>query len=98
MKKAERRLRQIRKLTSEYSDNEIDEVYESLNDARKATVMPIEQTWSAFEIREDSCRFLLSEKYFIQIRETIIFERSGMDLSGFYLYVTKNEKRSLLGA
>lgn len=45
IKKAERQLRQIQRLTSEYSDNEVETVYESLTHARKAIVTPIEQTW-----------------------------------------------------
>ncbi len=41
----DRRLKQLQTLNSEYRDNEILEVYESLTDVRKQLVSPVEPLW-----------------------------------------------------
>lgn len=45
LKKAETMLKQIKKMTKEYSDDEIEQVYKSLNKERQALVIPVEPTW-----------------------------------------------------
>lgn len=46
LKKAEIRLKQIKKITPNYSDNEIEELYTSLHKERQALVTPVEPTWN----------------------------------------------------
>lgn len=45
VKKAEARLKQIKKITKNYSDDEIEKIYTSMNKARQLLVTPIEPTW-----------------------------------------------------
>ena len=45
IKKAEARLKQIKKITTDYSDNEIEELFNSLHKERQALVTPVEPTW-----------------------------------------------------
>ena len=45
VKKAESRLKQIRKITRDYSDDEIEELFTSLHTDRQALVEPVEPTW-----------------------------------------------------
>ena len=45
IKKAEARLKQIEKITRDYSDDEIEELFTSLHADRQALVTPVEQTW-----------------------------------------------------
>ena len=45
MKKAEARLKQIKKITKSYSDDEIEKIYTSMNKERQALVTPVESTW-----------------------------------------------------
>ena len=49
LKKAEHRFKQIEKLLKDYSDNEIEEIYNSLHSARKALVTPVEPTIEQLE-------------------------------------------------
>lgn len=46
VKKIEVRLKQIRKLSKDYSDDEIEELYTSLNEKRQALITPVEPTWN----------------------------------------------------
>lgn len=46
VKKIEVRLKQIRKLIKDYTDNEIEEIYTSLNEKRQALITPVEPTWN----------------------------------------------------
>ncbi len=41
----ENRIKQLQKLSDEYRDDEILKIYESLGDARKELVVPVEPTW-----------------------------------------------------
>lgn len=45
IKKAETRLKQIKKITRDYSDDEIEELFTSLHAERQALVTPVEPTW-----------------------------------------------------
>ena len=45
VKKAEARLKQIKKITKSYSDDEIEKIYTSMNKERQALVTPVESTW-----------------------------------------------------
>lgn len=45
IKKAEVRLKQIKKITKNYSDDEIEELFTSLHADRQALVTPVEPTW-----------------------------------------------------
>lgn len=45
IKKAETRLKQIKKITRDYSDDEIEELYTSLHSDRQALIAPVEPTW-----------------------------------------------------
>ncbi|MGN1377322.1 MAG: hypothetical protein ACI4V6_03135, partial [Dorea sp.] len=45
IKKAEARLKQIKKITKDYSDDEIEKLYISLHADRQALVTPVEPTW-----------------------------------------------------
>ena len=45
VKKGEARLKQIKKITKNYSDDEIEKIYTSMNKARQLLVTPIEPTW-----------------------------------------------------
>ncbi|MGN0465566.1 MAG: hypothetical protein ACI4F9_04360 [Lachnospiraceae bacterium] len=45
IKKAEARLNQIKKITRDYSDDEIEELFTSLHADRQALVIPVEPTW-----------------------------------------------------
>ena len=45
IKKAESRLKQIKKITRDYSDDEIEELFTSLHADRQALVTPVEPTW-----------------------------------------------------
>lgn len=45
IKKAEARLKQIKKITKDYSDDEIEELYTSLHRERQVLVIPVEPTW-----------------------------------------------------
>lgn len=45
IKKAEVRLKQIKKITKDYSDGEIEELFTSLHADRQALVTPVEPTW-----------------------------------------------------
>ena len=45
IKKAESRLKQIKKILSDYSDDEIEELFTSLHIDRQALVTPVEPTW-----------------------------------------------------
>ena len=45
IKKAEARLKQIKKITKDYSDDEIEKLYTSLHADRQALVTPVEPTW-----------------------------------------------------
>ena len=45
IKKAESRLKQIKKITRDYSDDEIEELFTSLHADRQALVTPVEATW-----------------------------------------------------
>ena len=45
IKKAEARLKQIKKITKDYSDDEIEELFTSLHVDRQALVEPVEPTW-----------------------------------------------------
>ena len=45
MKKAEIRLKQVKKITRDYSDDEIEQIYDKLHKERQLLVMPIEPTW-----------------------------------------------------
>lgn len=45
IKKGETRLKQIKKITKNYSDDEIEKIYTSMNKARQLLVTPIEPTW-----------------------------------------------------
>lgn len=46
VKKAETRLKQIRKITKNYSDDEIEKIYTSMNKERQALITPVEPTWN----------------------------------------------------
>lgn len=46
LKKAERRLKQIKEIIQDYSDDEIEQIYTSMHKERKALVTPIEPTWN----------------------------------------------------
>lgn len=46
IKKAETRLKQIKKIAKDYSDNEIEELYTSLHNERQLLVTPVEPTWN----------------------------------------------------
>ena len=48
IKKAEARLKQIKRITKDYSDDEIEELYTSLHADRQALVTPVEETWKQF--------------------------------------------------
>ena len=45
IKKGETRLKQIKRITKNYSDDEIEKIYTSMNKARQLLVTPIEPTW-----------------------------------------------------
>ena len=45
IKKAESRLKQIKKITKDYSEDEIEELFTSLHADRQAFVTPVEPTW-----------------------------------------------------
>lgn len=45
IKRAEARLKQIKKITRDYSDDEIEELFTSLHADRQALVTPVEATW-----------------------------------------------------
>ena len=45
IKRAEARLKQIKKLTKDYSDSEIEDIYTSLHKERQVLVSPIEPIW-----------------------------------------------------
>lgn len=45
IKKAETRLKQVKKITRDYSDDEIEELFTSLHADRQALVTPVEPTW-----------------------------------------------------
>lgn len=45
LKKAEPILKQIKKITKEYSDDEIEQIYRSMSKERQALVTPVEPTW-----------------------------------------------------
>lgn len=45
IKKAEARLKQIKRIMRDYSDDEIEELYTSLHADRQALVTPVEATW-----------------------------------------------------
>ena len=45
LKKAEIRLKQVKKITRDYSDDEIEQIYDKLHKERQLLVMPIEPTW-----------------------------------------------------
>lgn len=45
MKKAEARLKQIKKITKDYSDDEIEVLFTSLHADRQSLVTPVEPTW-----------------------------------------------------
>ena len=45
VKKGEARLKQIKRITKNYSDDEIEKIYTSMNKARQLLVTPIEPTW-----------------------------------------------------
>ena len=45
VKKGEARLKQIKRITKNYSDDEIEKIYTSMNKARQLLVIPIEPTW-----------------------------------------------------
>ena len=45
VKKVEKRLCQIKKITKDYSDDEIEQLYTSLHNERQLLVTPIEPTW-----------------------------------------------------
>ncbi len=44
-KLVDRRLKQISKLSKEYNDNEIEEIYNKLNPVRKTLLQPVEAPW-----------------------------------------------------
>ena len=44
-KKAEKRLNQIKKITKDYSDNEIEDIFTHLHKERQSLVTPIKPTW-----------------------------------------------------
>ena len=46
VKKVEKRLCQIKKITKDYSDDEIEQLYTSLHNERQLLVTPIEPTWN----------------------------------------------------
>lgn len=46
LKKAENRLKQIKKLTKNYKDDEIELLYTSLHDERQNLIIPVESTWN----------------------------------------------------
>lgn len=50
-KRAEKRLNQIKKITKDYSDNEMENVFTSLHKERQALVTPIEPTWNQIVTR-----------------------------------------------
>lgn len=45
LKKAESRLKQIKRITKDYSDDEIDQLYLTLNQERQRLIMPVEPTY-----------------------------------------------------
>ena len=45
IKKAEARLKQIKRITKDYSDDEIEELFTSLHPDRQILVTPVEPTW-----------------------------------------------------
>lgn len=45
IKKGEARLKQIKRITKDYSDDEIEGLFHSLHEERKALVTPVEPTW-----------------------------------------------------
>ena len=45
VKRGEARLRQIKKITKNYKDDEIEKIYTSLNKERQLLVTPVEPTW-----------------------------------------------------
>ena len=45
VKKAESRLKQIKKIMRDYSDDEIEELFTSLHAGRQALITPVEPTW-----------------------------------------------------
>ena len=45
IKKAESRLKQIKKITKDYSDDEIEKLFTSLHADRQALITPVEPTW-----------------------------------------------------
>lgn len=45
LKKAEIRLKQVKKITRDYSDDEIEQIYDKLHKERQLLVMPVEPTW-----------------------------------------------------
>ena len=46
VKKGEARLKQIKKITKNYSDDEIEKIYTSMHKERQLLVTPIEPTWN----------------------------------------------------
>ena len=44
-KLVDRRLKQLDKLTKEYEDDEIEEIFETLNPVRKTLIKPVEMPW-----------------------------------------------------
>ena len=46
VKKVEERLKQIRKIIKDYSDDEIEKIYTSMHKERQALVTPVEPTWN----------------------------------------------------
>lgn len=45
LKKAETRLKQIKKITKDYSDDEVEQIYNKLHKERQTLVAPVEPTW-----------------------------------------------------
>ena len=46
VKKVEERLKQIRKIIKDYSDDEIEKIYTSMHKERQALITPVEPTWN----------------------------------------------------
>lgn len=45
LKKAEDRLKQIKKIIQDYSDDEIEKIYTSMRPERQSLIIPVESTW-----------------------------------------------------
>ncbi len=75
LKKAEIRLKQVKKITRDYSDDEIEQIYDKLHKERQLLVMPIEPTWEQKLAQWDGETY--QGKEFYEGTAVIITEKGG---------------------